>query len=71
MKKNVLKTIVLLVAIFSIQCRFEVSDRQEGKNAYSAGYSGGIEEKTYCKATIEDDFAEDTVVIVINNQTSL
>lgn len=30
-----------------------------------------VEEKSYCYATLEDDFAEDIVIIVLNNSESL
>ena len=29
-----------------------------------------MEEKTYCAATIEDDFADDRVLVVLNKETS-
>ena len=44
---------------------------EAGEDVAPALYTSSGEEKVYCNATVEDDFAENRVMIVLSNEASL
>ena len=58
--------LLLPLAFSTIQCKIDAPDAHDG-NSVSRNAAGGIvEEKIYSKASQEDDFADDRVVIILN-----
>ena len=62
--------IVLLITLVTGLCG-AVTAIETDENAARVMYTSGGEEKVYCNATIEDDFAENRVMVVLSNEASL
>jgi len=73
MNKRILSVFALLFLplIVLVQCQFETPKPQQSDNEVSyRKVAGFAEDKTYSKATLDDKFAEDRVVIILNKAES-
>jgi len=63
-------SLLLPLTVFMVQCGVEVPEVYKGANV-SRSAIAGFEEKSYSNATLEDRFADDRVVIVLNQAASM
>ncbi|MBR2109155.1 MAG: S8 family serine peptidase [Ruminococcus sp.] len=79
--KRTLSVLIILIMVFSTCLTIDAYDEQSGsentelKSNYKASQeeyeTDYKEEKIICKATLDDDFADDKVIVVLNHKTSL
>jgi hypothetical protein len=65
----VISFLTLSLGFLAVQCNFDGSETQAGKNRTLAARVA--EEKSYSKATLENHFSNNRVVVVLNKDASL
>ena len=71
-KLAILLTVALLIGLFTgCQASQSAQGSEESTEESTEPVLGVKEEKIYCTATLEDDFADDCVLVVITNIASL
>ncbi|MCL2761818.1 MAG: S8 family serine peptidase [Treponema sp.] len=70
-KQSIFLLLFLPLTILMMQCQFEPAGGGAGKNTSRSGAGRSVEEKIYSYATLEDDFAEDRVVVVLTKAASM
>lgn len=65
--KKLTKTLCLLMTIFTLLMPFQVINAMDIQQTSTPVIE---EEKVYSKATIEDDFADNRILVVMNSKTS-